>query len=116
VLLFVAVCLVAINMRMTITGVGPLLEDIAADQGVSPASLGLLASIPLLAWAVVSPLAQGLAARIGLNPAVGWSLVVLTIGTVWRSLPGSLSNLWLGTALVGAAGACRSSWASTRRC
>ena len=103
VLLFVAVCLVAINMRMTITGVGPLLEDIAADQGVSPASLGLLASIPLLAWAVVSPLAQGLAARIGLNPAVGWSLVVLTIGTVWRSLPGSLSNLWLGTALVGAA-------------
>ncbi|MFC7766304.1 hypothetical protein [Leucobacter soli] len=50
VLLFVAVALIAMNMRMTITGVGPLIEQIAADQGVSPATLGILASVPLLAW------------------------------------------------------------------
>lgn len=102
-LLFVAVCLVAVNMRMTITGVGPLLDEIAADQGVTPASLGFLASIPLLTWAVVSPAAQALSARIGPNAAVAGSLAALTLGTVWRSLPGPQANLWLGTALVGAA-------------
>lgn len=101
--MFIAVCLVTLNLRMTITGVGPLLDEIAADQGVSPAALGALASVPLLAWAAVSPLAQGLAARIGINAAVGWSLVVLMLATVWRSVPGSPINLWLGTALLGAA-------------
>ncbi|WP_241156140.1 MFS transporter [Leucobacter chromiireducens] len=102
-LLFVAVCLVAINMRMTITGVGPLLEQIAADQGVSPAVLGGLASVPLLAWALVSPLAHGLSVRLGLSRTVTWSLVALMIGTVWRSIPGGPLALWLGTALIGAA-------------
>lgn len=31
-----------------------------------------------------------------------WSLVLMAVGTVWRSLPGSAVNLWLGTALIGA--------------
>lgn len=91
------------NMRMTITSVGPLLDQIAADAGSSPAALGALVSIPLIAWGVVSPLAHSLSVRLGLEGAVGWSLLVLGIGTVWRSLPGSPLNLWLGTALIGAA-------------
>lgn len=101
--LFVTVCLVALNMRMTITGVGPLLDEIAASQGTAPAALGLLASIPLIAWGLVSPLAHGLATRIGTDAAVAWSLLALTAGTVWRSLPGPALHLWLGTCLIGAA-------------
>ena len=101
VLLFVAVCLVAANLRMTITGVGPLLDQIAEDQRVSPAALGALASVPLLAWGLFSPLAQGISARVGLSRAISWALLVLALGTVWRSLPGSPANLWLGTALIG---------------
>ncbi len=102
VLLFVAVALVAANMRMTITGVGPLLDQIATDQGVTPAALGFLGSLPLLAWAAFSPLAHGLSARIGLTNAVTVSLAVLTAGTVWRSFPGGPANLWVGTAIIGA--------------
>lgn len=101
VLLFVAVCLVAANLRVTIMGVGPLLDQIAADQGVSPAALGALASVPLLAWGLFSPLAQGISARLGMSRTVSGALVVLALGTVWRSLPGSPLNLWLGTALIG---------------
>ncbi|NLA66424.1 MAG: MFS transporter [Leucobacter sp.] len=103
VLMFVAVCLVALNLRVTITGVGPLLDEIASDQGVSPAALGLLAAVPLMVWAVVSPLAQSIADRIGLDAAVGWALVLLMAATVWRSLPGAPANLWLGTVLLGIA-------------
>ena len=101
--MFVAVCLVAANMRMTIMGIGPLLESIAEDQGVTPAALGMLASIPLLSWAIVSPLAHGISAKIGMSTTVTWSLIVLTIGTIWRSLPGSSFGLWAGTALIGIA-------------
>lgn len=101
--LFIAVCLVAINMRMTIGSIGPLLDDIAADQGVSSTALGLLASIPLFTWALVSPLAHGIATRIGLDAAVSWALVVLAVATVVRSLPGSPINLWVGTAFIGVA-------------
>ncbi len=101
--MLVAVCLVATNLRMTITGVGPLLEQIAADQGVPTAALGGLASVPLLAWAIVSPVAHGLSLRFGLSRMVTWSLMLLAIGTLWRSAPGGPEHLWLGTALVGAA-------------
>lgn len=100
--MFVAVCLVAANMRMTITGVGPLLDDIAADRGVSAAALGALASVPLVVWGLTSPLVHGLGARLGVSRAVTISLVTLALGTLWRSTPGSPVNLWAGTALIGA--------------
>ena len=99
--LFIAVCLIAANMRTTITGVGPLLEQIAGDLGTTTVALGALASIPLAAWALVSPLAHGLSQRFGMSRTLLWSLVALTAGTVWRSLPGPTVNLWLGTVLIG---------------
>lgn len=100
---FIAIFLVALNMRMTITGVGPLLDDIAESRGVSAAALGLLASIPLITWAVVCPLTHGIAARLGIDRTITLALLALAAGTVWRSLTFSGANLWLGTVLVGAA-------------
>lgn len=100
---FAAVCLVAVNMRMTISAVGPLLEQISEQEGVRLAALGALGSIPLLTWAVVSPLTHGIGARLGMSRTISWSLAVLTLGTVLRSLPGSTASLWVGTAVIGAA-------------
>ena len=71
--MFVAVCLVAVNMRMSVAGIGPMLDSIARSESVQAGMLGMLASLPLLAWALVSPLAQGLASRIGLDAAVSWA-------------------------------------------
>lgn len=102
VLLFIAVVLVALNMRMTITGVGPLLEQIAADLEVPLASLGILGSLPLLGWAIFSSTGHWLSERVGVTNAVTVSLTVLALGTIWRSLPGTPANLWLGTGLIGA--------------
>jgi len=101
--LVIAVCLVAANMRPTITAVGPLLDQIGDDTGMATATLGFITAVPLLAWAVVSPLAHVLSRRFGLSRVVLWALVLLMIGTVVRSLPGPTANLWLGTALIGIA-------------
>ncbi|MGC5223459.1 MFS transporter [Micromonospora sp. DT81.3] len=102
-LLFVAVCVIAANMRATITGIGPLLDQIGDDLGIGSAALGLLAAVPLIAWALVSPLAHDLSQRFGHSRVVLWSLLLLTAGTIWRSAAGPAINLWLGTVLIGVA-------------
>lgn len=98
-----AIFLVALNMRMSVTGIGPLLDDIAESRGVSAATLGLLASIPLIVWAIVCPITHDIAARLGIDRTITLALVVLAAGTVWRSLSLSPADLWVGTVLIGAA-------------
>lgn len=94
--------LVATNLRAAITGVGPLLEEIERSLGIPSSAASILVSLPLLAFAVVSPLAPWLARRLGLERSIALSLVVLTIGLVVRSIPPN-ALLWVGTALIGAA-------------
>lgn len=101
-LLLIAVLLIALNLRPTITGIGPLLAQISNDLGTTEAALGALAAVPLIAFAVVSPLAHGLSTRFGMSRTVLCALVLLAIGTLVRSLPGVAANLWVGTALIGA--------------
>lgn len=102
-LLFVAVCVIAANMRATITGIGPVLDQIGDDLTITAATLGVLAAVPLIAWAIVSPVAHSLSQRYGLARVVLWALLLLVAGTIWRSLPGPALHLWLGTALIGIA-------------
>lgn len=105
--LLVTLCLVAVNMRATITGIGPLLEQLTADTGVHLAVLSGLTSVPLVAWALCSPLAHTAAQRWGLNRVLTVSLILLTAGTVIRSLPFAsvdgwpVATLWIGTAVIG---------------
>jgi len=100
-MLLVAVCLVAANMRPAITGLGPLLDQIGADTGMSVSALGVLAAVPLVAWALFSPLAHDLSRRFGQPRVLMWSLFVLLAGTLVRSIPGPVVSLWIGTAIVG---------------
>src|SRR5690349_6656716 len=100
-MLLVAVCLVAANMRPAITGLGPLLDQIGADTGLSVTALGLLAAVPLIAWAVFSPLAHELSRRFGQPRVLLWSLLVLLAGTLVRSLIPPVAALWIGTAIIG---------------
>lgn len=101
--LVVATCLVAVNMRPTITAVGPLLAQIGADTGFSPTLLGLLGAVPLITWALVSPVAHELSRRVGMSRAVTGALVILAAGTIVRSLPGPTASLWIGTVVIGSA-------------
>lgn len=101
-LLLIAVFLIALNLRMAITAVGPLLDQIAASHQISAALLGLLGALPLLVWGLVSPFAHSLSVRFGSTHTLTAALLVLMLGTVWRSLPGPVTHLWVGTALIGA--------------
>ncbi|ARJ06708.1 cyanate transporter [Cnuibacter physcomitrellae] len=102
VLLIVGVLLVAGNLRVGITTVGPVLTDIEADLGLTSLAASVLISLPLVAFAVVSPFAPALARRLGFERTLGLALAGLAVGLVLRSLPG-LPLLWIGTALLGVA-------------
>ncbi|WP_094770469.1 MFS transporter [Microbacterium gorillae] len=99
----VALCLVATVMRPAITAVGPLIPAMSADTGIPLAVLGALSTVILLIWTVVSPLTHGLGRRLGLGGAVLAALIVLAVGCVLRSIPGSSLWLWIGTGFIGVA-------------
>ena len=101
--LIVALCLVAANMRPAITAVGPLLDQIGTDTGLSVAALGMLASVPLLVWALVSPLALRLSRLFGMSRTILGGLLLLLLGTIIRSIAGPSAALWIGTVVIGVA-------------
>jgi MFS transporter, CP family, cyanate transporter len=92
---------VAANLRASLTGVGPLLDRVQAELELSPAVAGLLNTLPLLAFAVLSPLVPRLAARWGPERLLGGALVVLTLGIAVRWVPTAI-GLFAGTVLIGA--------------
>jgi CP family cyanate transporter-like MFS transporter len=94
--------LVASNLRAAITGVGPVLEEIEASLGIPSSAASILVSLPLLAFALVSPVAPRVARALGLERTIGLALAVLAVGLVLRSVPPDVL-LWVGTALIGAA-------------
>jgi len=94
--------LVAGNLRAGITTVGPVLAELQHDLVLSSLTASILISLPLLAFAFVSPFAPAFARRLGLERALGVALAGLAVGLVVRSLPG-LPLLWIGTALLGVA-------------
>lgn len=101
-LLLAGLLLLAANLRAGITSVGPVLGDIRESLGLSAVTASVLISVPLVAFAVVSPVAPALARRIGLERALGAALGVLAVAIVVRSLP-PVWALWTGTALLGVA-------------
>ncbi|MEV4576520.1 MFS transporter [Nonomuraea jabiensis] len=92
---------VAANLRASLTGVGPLLDQVQADLGLAPAVAGLLNTLPLLTFVALSPLVPRLAARWGAEQLLGGALVVLTLGIALRWVPAA-AGLFGGTVLIGA--------------
>ncbi|MFJ6157739.1 MFS transporter [Pseudarthrobacter sp. NPDC092184] len=99
---FIGVLLIAVNLRVSFVSVGPVLANISSDLGLSSAAAGFLTGLPLIAFAVFSPLAPGFATRLGLDRALWMSLLFLASGIVLRSLPVP-GFIWVGTALIGLA-------------
>ena len=95
-----AIILVAFNLRPAITSVGPLVGIIGEDLGLANWSLGLLTSLPLIAFAAVSPIVPNLANRLTTERTMLLGLVILLTGICIRSIS-MVFLLFIGTILVG---------------
>lgn len=102
ILLVIGIIFLATNLRAPITSVGPVVALIRDSLGVSNTMMGTLTTIPLLAFAFLSPFAPRLARRFGMEIVLFVVLIVLSIGLVLRPF-GGISMLYTGTLLIGAA-------------
>jgi len=101
-LVVAAVLVVALSLRGPIVAVAPVLSRISADLGLSPTTAGLLTTIPVVCFAVATPLASVLIARAGPSAAVWCCLAGVVAGSLLRS-SGSTGVVLAGTAVIGTA-------------
>lgn len=94
----VALLTVASCLRSSITGVGPLLDLIRADLQLSATLAGLLASLPLLMFALCAPMSR-LARNHGTERLLLAALVTLLVGILLRPT-GPIGALFAGTVLL----------------
>ncbi|MFC3041531.1 CynX/NimT family MFS transporter [Virgibacillus xinjiangensis] len=99
-MLFLGIIMVAFNLRPAITSVGPLMGVIRDDLGLSNWSAGLLTSLPLVAFAIISPVAPKLGNRFTNERTLLLGLFVLFVGISIRSVSFMLF-VFIGTLLIG---------------
>src|SRR5690554_552322 len=100
ILLLVGILFVAINLRPALSSIGPLIDMIRLDLGLSETLLGLLTTLPLIAFGVVSTITPLFTKRFGIGNTLLGAMTLLTVGILVRSLEG-VFPLYLGTVLLG---------------
>ncbi|MEH7373932.1 CynX/NimT family MFS transporter [Neobacillus drentensis] len=98
--LVMGIILVAFNLRPAITSLGPLVGMIQEDVGLAHWSTGLLMSLPLLVFSIMSPIVPKLANRLTNEVTLLIGLFTLLIGIGLRSIPMTFF-LFTGTLLIG---------------
>lgn len=99
-LLIGGIILIAFNLRPGLAAVGPLISAIRIDTALSNALLGLLTTLPLLAFGVVSMFTSLFTRRWGIEITLAAALVLITTGTLLRIFT-PLMALFGGTLLIG---------------
>ena len=86
-------------LRVPFTSIPPILTDIAHGLHISVSSLGILTTIPLLMFAIFSPIAPRIAQKFGIARTFAGVLILLMIGSLLRIV--NVPFLFIGTALMG---------------
>ena len=98
--LLLGIVLIAANLRAPITGLPPLLGLIRADFGLGTMAAGALTTLPLLAFALVSPFSALLAREYGLERMLFAALAAIALGVALRSVDIAWC-LYAGTGIIG---------------
>ena len=83
------IVLVALNLRIAVAAVSPILDVVRADVALTDTQAGVLGAIPLASFAVFGSLAPLIARRAGLEPTLIAAMVLSAVGEVVRSTTSS---------------------------
>jgi len=92
--------LAATNMRLPITMMPGLISALKQTLGLPSSMAGFITTIPLLTFAIMSPIIARLGHRFGNELIIYLMLIVLATGSYLRVVP-SMMLLFIGTLLVG---------------
>jgi len=102
ILLIAGIIFVSLNLRPALASVGPLIGAIRDTTGLSNTLLGLLTTLPLIAFGLISTLTPLVTRRLGIEGTIAAALVLLTGGLLLRVIPVDAA-LFGGTLLAGIA-------------
>jgi CP family cyanate transporter-like MFS transporter len=91
----------ALNLRMAVAAISPVLNTVQQDLGLSSATAGLLSTVPILCFGVFALATPRLIRRFGMERLLVLAMVVITAGIALRILP-PVAALFAGTAVLGA--------------
>ena len=99
-ILLAGILFLAATIRSPLTSVGPIIGNIRDQLQISNSLAGFLTTIPLLAFAIVSPFTPRIAKRFGMSRTLFYAMIILFAGIVMRSV-GTSTLLLIGTFLIG---------------
>ena len=99
-LLLIGILLIAANLRAPFTSLPPLLGFIQGSFNLGSVATGALTALPLLAFALLSPVSAVMARKYGLERTLFIALLAIALGIILRSY-GAIWGLYLGTAVIG---------------
>ena len=99
-LVILGILFISFNLRAPITAVGSIVEMIQLEYSLSNAVAGFITTLPLLAFAIVSPFVASISNKMGRGRTMMIGLFFILIGEVIRSYTG-LYGLFIGTSIIG---------------
>ena len=93
------IIVVGMVLRIPFTSIPPIIANIARSQHVPVGQLGILTTIPLIAFAIFSSIAPKTAQKFGLERAFAAMLIVIMVGSLIRVI--NTPMLYIGTLLIG---------------
>ncbi|MGA1835992.1 MFS transporter [Herbiconiux sp. 11R-BC] len=100
-MLVVGVVFIGFILRGPIVAVAPITGTISADLSMTAAQAGLLTSLPVLCFALITPFASLFVGRAGANFATTIAIIGVGIGSIVRSA-GGVEATFAGTIIMGA--------------
>lgn len=95
-----AIVFTAAVLRAPITSMGALCVEVQNDLGLSSAAMGLVTTLPLLAFAASALFMSALSERFGKSRMLAFGCTAIIIGILLRSFAGPF-GLFFGTILLG---------------
>ena len=95
-----AIVFTAAVLRAPITSMGALCVEVQNDLGLSSAAMGLVTTLPLLAFAASALFMSALSERFGKSRVLAFGCTAIIIGILLRSFAGPF-GLFFGTILLG---------------
>lgn len=98
----IAIVFIASTLRAPLTSVGPVIEEIKQVMEIDNSVAGILTTIPLIIFAIVSPLVSKVTSRLTMSCTIFYSTLLLIVALFLR-IAGDFNLFIIGTLLLGIA-------------
>lgn len=98
----IAIVFIASTLRAPLTSVGPVIEEIKQVMEIDNSVAGILTTIPLIIFAIVSPLVSKVTSRLTMSRTIFYSTILLIVALFLR-IAADFNLFIIGTLLLGIA-------------